>query len=189
MQSLDGNPEETESLLHRQGYGRGLHDAARGAGDSHGVGASGGSRVGWGGSAASAAAAAAASATGKNAEGNHSHQDRKHGAPAPTARRDAEEDEQGQDCPTAAPNQPLPSPSLGTIRSAVAAVVVIVSVEVCFVVPLRVTEAGERAQDAGSLAAVGLMAQVSATVPVNPVEPGVTLMVDVLPELGYQGRR
>ena len=36
-------------------------------------------------------------------------------------------------------------------------------------------------QVAGSLAAVGVMAQVRLTVPVNPLAPGVTVMVEVLP--------
>ena len=62
----------------------------------------------------------------------------------------------------------------------VAAVVVRVSADVPAVVLLIVTEAGESAQAAGSLAAVGAMAQVRATAPVNPPD-GVTLIVDVLP--------
>jgi hypothetical protein len=63
----------------------------------------------------------------------------------------------------------------------VAAVVDTVNVAVCAVVPLKfVNEAGERLHVAGSLAAVGVMAQVSATVPVNPPD-GVTLIVEVLP--------
>ena len=61
----------------------------------------------------------------------------------------------------------------------VGAVVVRVSVEVPVVAPLIVTEVGESAQVAGSLAAAGVIAQVSATAPVNPPE-GVTLIVDVL---------
>jgi hypothetical protein len=64
----------------------------------------------------------------------------------------------------------------------VAAVVVIESVEVCAVVPLRVTEVGDRLQVAGSLAAVGLMEQVRATAPENPAVPGVTVITEVLPE-------
>src|SRR5580658_1939776 len=63
----------------------------------------------------------------------------------------------------------------------VAAVELTVSVEVCAVEPLKfVNETGERAQVAGSLAAVGVMAHISATVAVNPPD-GVTLIVDVLP--------
>lgn len=54
------------------------------------------------------------------------------------------------------------------------------SVEVCAAVPEIVTEAGESAQVAGSLAAVGATAQVSATAPVSPPD-GVTVMVEVLP--------
>jgi hypothetical protein len=59
-------------------------------------------------------------------------------------------------------------------------VVVRVSVEVTAVAPLIVTEAGESAQVAGSLAATGAMAQVSATGPVNPPD-GVTMIVEELP--------
>ena len=68
----------------------------------------------------------------------------------------------------------------GSLR-AVAAVVEMVRVEVCAVVPLRVTEGEVKLQVAGSLAAVGVMAQVRLTVPVNPLAPGVTVMVEVLP--------
>ena len=72
-------------------------------------------------------------------------------------------------------------PGVGWFTAAVvAAVVVRVSEEVCAVVPLIVTEAGESAQVAESLAAAGVMAQVRATAPVNPPE-GVTLIVEVLP--------
>lgn len=53
------------------------------------------------------------------------------------------------------------------------------SVEVCAVAPVIVTEAGESAQVAGSLAAIGLMAQVSATAPVKPPD-GVTVIVEEL---------
>ena len=60
--------------------------------------------------------------------------------------------------------------------------VVIFSVDVCAVAPLMVTEVGDRAQVAGLLAAVGVIAQVRATAPVNPPE-GVTLIVEVLPVL------
>jgi hypothetical protein len=59
-------------------------------------------------------------------------------------------------------------------------VVVTVRVEVSAEAPVMLTEVGDRAQVAGLLAAVGLMAQVRATLPVNPPE-GVTLIVDVLP--------
>lgn len=58
--------------------------------------------------------------------------------------------------------------------------VVRVSTDVPAVAPLIVTEAGERAQVAGSLAAAGAMAQVSATAPVNPPD-GATLIVEELP--------
>jgi hypothetical protein len=70
---------------------------------------------------------------------------------------------------------------LDWFREVVAAVVEMVSVEVCAVVPLKpVSEAGDRLQVAGSLAALEVKAQVSATVPVNPA-CGVTEMVEVLP--------
>jgi hypothetical protein len=62
----------------------------------------------------------------------------------------------------------------------VAAVVVTVSVEVCAVLPLSVTEAGLRLQLAGSLAAVGLMEQLRFTVPEYPFVPA-RLMVEVFP--------
>jgi hypothetical protein len=63
-------------------------------------------------------------------------------------------------------------------------VVVAVSVEVCAVVLLMVTEAGERLQVAGLVALVGVVvsAQESVTVPVNEFA-GVTVMVEVLPEV------
>jgi len=61
-----------------------------------------------------------------------------------------------------------------------AAVVVTVSVEVCAPVPVIVTEVGDRTHCAGSLAATGLIEQLSATVPVKPLV-GVTEIVDVLP--------
>ena len=70
--------------------------------------------------------------------------------------------------------------SLRGVLKAVAAVVPTDSVEVTAVAPEMVTDSGERAHDAGSLAAVGAMAQVRLTVPVNPPD-GVTVMVDVLP--------
>jgi hypothetical protein len=62
----------------------------------------------------------------------------------------------------------------------VAAVVLIVSVEVCAVFPLIVTEGGARLQVTGSLAAVGLIEQLKLTVPVNPFD-GVTEIVAVFP--------
>ena len=69
---------------------------------------------------------------------------------------------------------------VGWFKAAVvAAVVVRVRTDVPAVAPLIVTEAGERAQVAGSLAAAGAMAQVSATAPVNPPD-GVTVIVEVL---------
>ena len=55
-----------------------------------------------------------------------------------------------------------------------------VSVAVCALAPLIVTEAGERLHVAGSLAAVGEMAQLRLTVPVKPLT-GVTVMVEVFP--------
>ena len=64
---------------------------------------------------------------------------------------------------------------------AVAAAVPIVRVEVCAVVPLRVTDVGERLHVAGSLEAVGLMEHVRLTVPKNPPDPGVTVMVEAFP--------
>jgi len=60
-------------------------------------------------------------------------------------------------------------------------VVVMVSVDVCDAVPLSVTEAGESAHVAGWFAAVGLMEQVRATVPLYPPEPGLMVMGTVLP--------
>ncbi len=62
----------------------------------------------------------------------------------------------------------------------VAAVVFTVSVDVCAVVPLRVTDVGDRVHDAGSLAAVGLIEQLRFTCPANPFSP-TTLMVAVFP--------
>jgi hypothetical protein len=61
----------------------------------------------------------------------------------------------------------------------VAAVVDTVSVDVC-AAPLIATEAGERLHVAGSLAAVGEMAQLRLTVPVKPLT-GVTVIVEVFP--------
>ena len=62
----------------------------------------------------------------------------------------------------------------------VAAMVVTVSIEVCVVVPLMVTEAGERLHVAGLLAAVGLIEQLRLIVPVNPFD-GATVIVEVFP--------
>lgn len=56
----------------------------------------------------------------------------------------------------------------------------IVSVEVCAVVPPIVTEDGAKLHVAGSLVAVGLMEQLKLTVPVKPFE-GVTEIVTVFP--------
>lgn len=55
-----------------------------------------------------------------------------------------------------------------------------VSVEVCAVVPLIVTEPGRILHVAGSLAAVGVMVQLRLTVPVKPFD-GVTTIVEVFP--------
>jgi hypothetical protein len=68
----------------------------------------------------------------------------------------------------------------GALRALLAAVVEAVSVEVTAAEAVILAVAGDRLQVAGSLAAVGLMLQVSATLPVNPPE-GVTLMVEVFP--------
>jgi hypothetical protein len=67
----------------------------------------------------------------------------------------------------------------------VLAVVVAVSVEVCAVVSVIVTEVGERLQVVGLLALEGdeVIAQESETVPVNELD-GVTLMAEVLDEPG-----
>jgi hypothetical protein len=54
----------------------------------------------------------------------------------------------------------------------------IVSVDVCTVLPLIVTDDGARLHVAGSLAAVGLIEQVRLTVPLNPFD-GVTEIVTV----------
>lgn len=62
----------------------------------------------------------------------------------------------------------------------VVAVVLIVSVDVCAVLPLIVTKDGARLHVAGSLAAVGLIEQVRLTVPVNPFD-GVTEIVTAFP--------
>ena len=69
--------------------------------------------------------------------------------------------------------------SLRGVLKAVAAVVLMDSVDVVVLLGM-VMDSGERAHDAGSLAAVGVMAQVRLTVPVNPPD-GVTEIVDVLP--------
>lgn len=69
---------------------------------------------------------------------------------------------------------------MGRIRALVAAVVVTVSVEVCAVVPLNVTDDGESEHVGGSLAATGAMEQVRFTVPENPLVP-TTLIVAVFP--------
>jgi hypothetical protein len=69
--------------------------------------------------------------------------------------------------------------SLRGVLKAVAAVVPMVSVEVTAPLVI-VTDGDESAQDAGSLAAVGVMAQVRFTVPANPPD-GVTEITDVLP--------
>jgi hypothetical protein len=63
----------------------------------------------------------------------------------------------------------------------VAAAVKTVRVAVCEVVPLSVTEAGVRLHPAGSLAAMGVMAQLRLTTPVYPAVPGVTVIVEVFP--------
>jgi hypothetical protein len=63
----------------------------------------------------------------------------------------------------------------------VAAVVEMVSVEVCAVVPEKlVSDAGDRLQVAGSVDALVVKAQVRATDPVNP-GCGAMVMVEVLP--------
>jgi hypothetical protein len=64
----------------------------------------------------------------------------------------------------------------------VAAVVLTVSVEVCAAEPVKLNELGESAQDAGFVAAIGLMEQLRATVPVNPLV-GVIEITAVLPEV------
>ncbi len=68
----------------------------------------------------------------------------------------------------------------GWIRSLVAAVVVTVSVDVCVVVPLNVTDDGESVHVGGSIAATGAMEQVRFTVPEKPLVP-TTLIVAVFP--------
>jgi hypothetical protein len=59
-------------------------------------------------------------------------------------------------------------------------VVVTVKVDDSAEVPVMSTEVGDRAQVAGLVAALVVMVQVRATVPVKPLD-GVTLIVDVLP--------
>jgi uncharacterized Tic20 family protein len=84
---------------------------------------------------------------------------------------------QASDAPPAA-YQVTPG-SLGWARAALeAAVVFTVSVDVCALVSLIAIEAGERLHVAGSLAAVGVIAQVRLTVPVKPLT-GVTETVVV----------
>jgi len=63
----------------------------------------------------------------------------------------------------------------------VGAVVLIVRIDVCAVVPLRVTDVGERLHVAWSSEAVGLMEHVRLTVPKNPSDPGIIVMVEVFP--------
>ena len=65
------------------------------------------------------------------------------------------------------------------LRAGVADVVLTIRVVVCAVEPLMVTEAG-MLHVAGSLAALGVIAQLRLITPVNPSE-GVKLMVDVFP--------
>ena len=70
--------------------------------------------------------------------------------------------------------------SLNGWLSAVPEVVETVSVAVCAVEPLIVTEGGAMLHVAGSFAAAGVIAQVRLTVPVNPFD-GVMVMVEVFP--------
>ena len=65
------------------------------------------------------------------------------------------------------------------LRAEVASVVFTVSVVVCAVEPLIETDTG-MLHEAGSLAAVGAIAQLRLIVPVNPPE-GVKVMVEVFP--------
>jgi hypothetical protein len=62
----------------------------------------------------------------------------------------------------------------------VAAVVVIVSVDVCAAAPVIETEGGDKAHVTGSLSAMELTEQIRLTVPVNPFA-GVTVIETVLP--------
>jgi hypothetical protein len=68
----------------------------------------------------------------------------------------------------------------GRIRALVAAVVVMVRVEVCAVVPLNVTDDGDRVHVGGSLAATGVIEQLRFTVPEKPFVPTI-LIVAVFP--------
>ncbi len=68
----------------------------------------------------------------------------------------------------------------GRLIALVAAVVLTVSVEVCVVVPLNVTDGGVSVHVGGSLAATGVMEQVRFTVPEKPFVP-TTLIVVVFP--------
>jgi len=67
----------------------------------------------------------------------------------------------------------------GSFRAVVGGVVMTVRTAVCGPAPVIVAEDG-MLQVAGSLAAVGVMAQLRAIAPVNP-PPGVRVMVEVLP--------
>jgi hypothetical protein len=70
---------------------------------------------------------------------------------------------------------------LGWINSPlVAAVVVMVRVAVCAVVPVIVTAVGAKLHAAGSFAATGVMVQPRLTVPIYPFD-GVTVMIEVFP--------
>jgi hypothetical protein len=68
------------------------------------------------------------------------------------------------------------------LLSAVAAVVLTISVAVCDAVPLMVTDAGCRLHAGGSLAAAGVIAQLRLTAPVNP-NSGVRVMAAELPDV------
>ena len=74
-----------------------------------------------------------------------------------------------------------PKNFLTPLKADVAPVVFTVRVAVCADAPEIVTD-WERLHVAGSLAAVGVIAQVRFTVPVNPPD-GVRVIVDVLPEV------
>ena len=67
-----------------------------------------------------------------------------------------------------------------SFRALVAAVVFIVSVELCAPVPVIVTEVGVKVHVGVSLAATGVIEQVRFTVPVNPFD-GVTVIDTVFP--------
>src|ERR1035441_8458682 len=62
----------------------------------------------------------------------------------------------------------------------VAAVVEMVRVAVCAVVPVIVTDTGAKLHAAGSFAATGVMVQLRLTVPIYPFN-GVTVMIEVFP--------